>query len=239
MLVQQYDSYTAKDHYVWSLLFSRQIEKIHTVAYKNFAPGLAQLNFQSETIPDFNAVNIKLQHITGWQVYAVPGLIDNRMFFERMFFKHFGATTWIRKIEELDYLEEPDMFHDVFGHIPLLTDPLICEFLHGLARIGTAHLDDEAVIEALARLYWYTIEFGLVKENSDLQIYGAGILSSIGETDYCLSDDVKKIPFDLETILATPYIKDKFQEQYFILESIGQLRNALGQLRERFETRTV
>lgn len=234
MLIQEYDKYTEQDHTTWSILFTRQIEKIKTVAYQNFELGLGKLNFQKEHIPDFLAVNKKLEQLTGWQIYAVPGLIDNAFFFQQMFTRHFGATTWIRKPEQLDYLEEPDMFHDVFGHIPLLTDPNICEFLHGLAKIAVKNLDNEEVIEALARLYWYTIEFGLIKEKGELKIYGAGILSSIGETDYCLSADARRVSFDLETILSTPYIKDKYQEQYFVLDSTGQLRKLYRQLERRF-----
>jgi phenylalanine-4-hydroxylase len=234
MLIQEYNQYTPQDHNTWSILFTRQIEKIKTVAYKNFGIGLRELNFQKDHIPEFVAVNKNLKEITGWQIYAVPGLIDNAFFFQQMSTKQFGATTWIRKPEQLDYLEEPDMFHDVFGHIPLLTDPNICEFLFGLAKIAMKNLDSEEVIEALARLYWYTIEFGLVKENDELKIYGAGILSSIGETDYCLSAKATRVPFNLETILSTPYIKDKYQEQYFVLESMEQLRDIHYQLEQKF-----
>jgi phenylalanine-4-hydroxylase len=204
------------------------------VAYLNFESGLHKLDFDAKRIPDFNCINQQLTQLNDWQVYAVPGLIDNRYFFQQMFHKRFGVTAWIRKPEELDYLEEPDMFHDVFGHLPLLTDPCICKFLHGLAKIAVTHIDDEDAIEALARLYWYTIEFGLVKENDELKIYGAGILSSIGETGYCLSDHAKRIPFHLETILATPYVKDTFQEHYFVLESMQQLTGALLELEKKF-----
>jgi phenylalanine-4-hydroxylase len=236
---QIYNCYTATDHHTWSILYKRQIEKIKTVAYRNFDKGLEELCFNDHSIPEFTSVNKRLKLLTGWQIYAVPGLIDNAFFFQQMSTKQFGATTWIRKPEQLDYLEEPDMFHDVFGHIPLLTDPLICKFLYGLARIAVANIDDEGVIESLARLYWYTIEFGLVKEDDELKIYGAGILSSIGETDYCLSDEVKRVSFNLETILATPYIKDKYQEQYFVLDSMEELQNALKELEKKFVPRPV
>lgn len=236
MQVQNYHQYTAADHRTWSVLFTRQIERIRKHAYQNFEPGLDQLSFEKNAIPDFEVVNQKLATLTGWKIYAVPGLIDNHYFFQQMFSKHFGATTWIRKIEQLDYLEEPDMFHDVFGHVPLLTDAAICEFLLGLAQIAALPMPttiSNEIIEGLARLYWYTIEFGLVKENGHLKIYGAGILSSIGETDYCLSGEATRVPFDLETVLNTPYIKDKYQEQYFVLESMDQLREVFWQLKEK------
>jgi phenylalanine-4-hydroxylase len=162
----------------------------------------------------------------------VPGLIPNRAFFEYMAFKRFGATTWLRKREQLDYLEEPDMFHDVFGHVPLLTDPLITDFLVGLALIAQRHLDDEAVIEAIARVYWYTVEFGLVREYGETKIYGAGILSSVGETRFALSPAANRTPFELERVLASPYIKDKYQELYFVLDSMEQLNNIITQLNQ-------
>jgi len=230
MLAQDYQQYAAIDHNVWSLLYTRQLKKIKEVAYDHFAKGLDQLGFHEEAIPDFAQTNKRLMDITSWQIYAVPGLIDNKFFFKQMFSKQFGATTWIRKMEQLDYLEEPDMFHDVFGHVPLLADPLICDYLHGLASIAVRHLDNEAVIEAIARLYWYTIEFGLVRENDQLKIYGAGILSSIGETDFCLSEKATHVPFDLEQIIHTPYIKDTFQEKYFVLDSMEQLVGVPGVL---------
>ena len=233
MLQQDYGAYTAADHHTWSVLFNRQLEKIQKVAYFNFESGLSGLDFQPQDIPDFALVNRKLKSFTGWQIYAVPGLIDNRLFFEKMLHRQFGATTWIRKPEQLDYLEEPDMFHDVFGHIPLLTDPLICDFLHGLAEIAAKHAYAEPVVEMLARLYWYTIEFGLVQENAGLKIYGAGILSSIGETDFCLSAKANRVPFDIEAILAKPVIKDKFQDSYFVLDSMNQLPGSLLMISEK------
>ncbi|MGN6434959.1 MAG: hypothetical protein ACTHMM_00440 [Agriterribacter sp.] len=233
MLQQDYSGYTAADHHTWSVLFNRQLEKIHQVAYPNFSPGLQQLDFRSDHIPDFNIVNQKLKALTGWQIYAVPALIDNRLFFEKMLHREFGATTWIRKPEQLNYLEEPDLFHDVFGHIPLLTDRLICHFLHGLAEIAAQHQYAEAVVEMLARLYWYTIEFGMVKEGGRLTIYGAGILSSIGETDFCLSEKANRVSFDIEAILAKPVIKDKFQDSYFVLDSMQQLPDSLLVITEK------
>lgn len=233
---QDYSAYTAADHHTWSVLFNRQLEKIKKVAYHNFEPGLLKLDFQSKYIPDFTLVNRKLKSITGWQIYAVPGLIDNCLFFKKMLHRQFGATTWIRKPEQLDYLEEPDMFHDVFGHIPLLTDPLVCDFLHGLAEIAEKHAYAEPVVEMLARLYWYTIEFGLVKQDAELKIYGAGILSSIGETDFCLSEKANRVPFDIETILTKPVIKDKFQDCYFVLDSMQQLPASLLIISEKINT---
>ncbi|MDB5199209.1 MAG: phenylalanine-4-hydroxylase [Chitinophagaceae bacterium] len=228
MLVQQHEQYSDTDHRVWSVLYTRQLQKIEEVAYEHFKKGAAGLGFNDNTIPDFTIINEKLLPLTGWQIYAVPGLIPNNIFFTLMKEKQFGATTWIRKPEELDYLEEPDMFHDVFGHIPLLTDPLICNYLYRLAAIAVKYIDNAEVIESIARLYWYTIEFGLVKENRELKIYGAGILSSTGETAYCLSGKAILVPFRVQEILDTPYIKDTYQSKYFVLESMEQLDDAVN-----------
>lgn len=227
MLVQQYDQYSTIDHRVWSILYMRQLETVQQVAYNHFITGIQQLDFNSKCIPEFEAVNKKLKLLTGWQIYAVPGLIPNSDFFEGMFHKRFGATTWIRKPEELDYLEEPDMFHDVFGHIPLLADSNIANYLHKLAAVAVKFMHDEQIIEEIARLYWYTIEFGLIREQNKLKVYGAGILSSIGETEFCLSAKATHVPFDWQTIVDTPYVKDKFQSQYFVVDSLDQLLDGI------------
>jgi phenylalanine-4-hydroxylase len=226
--------YTREDEQVWELLYKRQVETIEDISYAAFKKGLEALDFAGDSIPCFDAINERLQQLTGWSIYPVAGLIDNRYFFEQMMDRRFGSTRWIRKLSQLDYLEEPDMFHDVFGHIPLLTDPVIVEFLEGLARVAWRNLGDEIVIEAVARLYWYTIEFGLVIENGECKIYGAGILSSIGESAYCLTDQANRTPFDLETILNTPYIKDRFQEQYFVLSSMEQLKGVMVDFEGKF-----
>lgn len=225
-------SYTDADKEVWALLYERQLAAVQTFAYAHFEKGLQLLGLTATGILNFDVLNKRLYPLTGWNIYAVPGLIPNRAFFELMAFKRFGATTWLRKWEQLDYLEEPDMFHDVFGHVPLLTDPLITDFLVGLALIAQRHLDNEAVIEAIARVYWYTVEFGLVQENGETKIYGAGILSSVGETKFALSPEANRKPFELERVLASPYIKDKYQELYFVLDSMEQLNDIIKQLNQ-------
>src|SRR5665213_2732209 len=198
---QQYELYTTEDQEVWSILFMRQMLVVKNGAYRHFAGGLKRLRFTAESIPNFRTTNLLLESLTGWNIYAVPGLIPNRQFFQLMNYKRFGATTWLRKKEQLDYLEEPDMFHDVFGHVPLLADPVIANYLLGLARIAERFLDQDEVIEAISRLYWYTIEFGLVKETRGVKIYGAGILSSIGETKFALSAEANQQPFELSPML--------------------------------------
>lgn len=153
-----------------------------------------------------------------------------------MYRKNFGATTWLRKKEQIDYLEEPDMFHDVFGHVPLLTDAVIGEYLFSLADIALKYNYDKTIVTAISRLYWYTIEFGLVREKNVLKVYGAGILSSPGETKYCLSPEATRENFDLRKIIAFPYIIDAFQQQYYVLNSLHQLLQASGELDEMIKS---
>jgi phenylalanine-4-hydroxylase len=223
--------YSDRDQQVWNILFDRQQRAVRQYAYTDFFPALQSLGLRANEVPELSGLNERLQPLTGWELYPVPGLIDNAYFFEQMRNKKFGSTTWLRKPEQLDYLEEPDMFHDIFGHVPLLTNEAVTNFLAGLAAIAANHHYRESVVEAIARLYWYTIEFGLVKEHNELKIYGAGILSSIGETSYCMGPDVKLLPFDVDQIIQTPYIKDAYQQQYFVLNDFAELEKGLVVLR--------
>jgi phenylalanine-4-hydroxylase len=228
---QEYDKYTAEDQEVWRILFNRQIKKLPGAATAEYLEGIKRIDFTADRIPDFTEVNRILKNITGWQLYVVPGLLPNKKFFELMKNRNFCATTWLRKKSQLDYLEEPDMFHDVFGHVPLLTNPDLCNFLVGLSEIALRYIDNELAIELVARLYWYTVEFGLIKEKNGLRIYGAGILSSAGETEYSLkSTEPLRVPYNVNEIIKTPYIKDKFQSKYFVIDSFEQLFNSVSEI---------
>lgn len=228
---QEYEKYTEQDHQVWKILFERQIKGLPGKATSDYLKGIEIVKFASDHIPVFEEVNKILQSITGWRVHVVPGLIPNKEFFELMKNRNFCATTWLRKMEELDYLEEPDMFHDVFGHVPLLTKQPLCDFLVNLSTIALKYIDSPEAIEAVARLYWYTVEFGLIQEEEGLRIYGAGILSSSGETEYSLfSDAPKRVPYNVQEIIDTPYIKDRYQEKYFVINSFEQLYNSMDEI---------
>ena len=227
---QIYQNYTAQDQQVWQALFDRQMNLLPTLASPAFIAGVVKAGFSREAIPDFVDMNKRLLQITGWQVEAVEGLIPNKDFFELLSEKKFPASTWFRKLEQLDYLEEPDMFHDVFGHVPLLTNYNFCGFLEGLSKIALKVIDNEEAIENISRIYWYTVEFGLIK-NPELLIYGAGILSSGGESVYALQSNVPaRLPYHVSTIAHTPYIKDKFQLQYFVIDSYKQLFDSLSEI---------
>lgn len=224
---QIYHSYTPEDFDVWKTLFDRQIQQFPTHASEAYLSGLQMAHFETGLIPNFDKTNQVLQATTGWQLAVVPGIVPDYTFFELMANRRFPATTWLRKKCEIDYLEEPDMFHDVFAHVPLLTNQHFVDFLEALSRIGLQYVGNDYAIELLSRVYWFTVEFGLIEESQGLRIYGAGILSSAAETAFCLSDAPPRYPFDIEHMLETPYRKDAFQKEYFVIDSYEQLYNAI------------
>ena len=229
---QIYSNYTKEDFEVWKILFDRQMDQFPTHASKAYLDGLKIANFETGIIPDFTETNQILQETTGWQLAVVPGIVPDYTFFELMANRRFPATTWLRKMKELDYLEEPDMFHDVFAHVPLLTNQPFVDFLEALSKIGLEYVDNPYAIELLSRVYWFTVEFGLIQESNGLRIYGAGILSSAGETKFSLSEEPPKHTFSVEHMLETPYRKDQFQTQYFITESYEQLFESIPEIKE-------
>ena len=159
---QQYEKYTSEDHKVWNLLFERQIQQLSDAASIEFLKGLPKINFKAESIPCFDETSMLLRSLTGWTLIVVPGIVDDDLFFGLLSSKKFPATTWIRRMDQLDYLEEPDMFHDVFAHVPLLTNQNFVNFLQGLSNIALQYIDNPQAIHLLSRIYWYTIEFGLI-----------------------------------------------------------------------------
>ena len=227
---QVYERYTAEDREVWKRLFERQKDPLHRYASAVYMQGLEDVGFNAEEIPSFDRTNEILGRLTGWQLVAVPGIVDDRSFFGLMAEKKFPATTWLRSMKELDYLEEPDMFHDVFAHVPLLGNAHFAEFLHEMSRISLHHIDDPVAIELLSRVYWYTVEFGLIREEGDLRIYGAGILSSAGETLHSVGNVPMRFEYNVEQLLNSPYRKDIFQDRYFIIDSFEQLYRSLDEI---------
>lgn len=232
---QVYQNYTPEDQEVWRVLFSRQLQELPKQASKEFMEGLGTVEFKEAGIPNFDEVNTILRNINGWEVVAVEGIVDDKVFFGLLSDKKFPATTWLRKMSELDYLEEPDMFHDVFGHVPLLSNAAVTSFLQALSQIGYEHADDPVAIELLSRIYWFTIEFGLIRESGQLRIYGAGILSSVGETRHSLSDTPQHFAYNVDQILDTPYRKDTFQDRYFIIDSYEQLLGSIDEIKTKLE----
>jgi phenylalanine-4-hydroxylase len=226
---QHWDELTDEEHWVWDTLFARQQTMLHGRAVREFAESLEVLHLSRPGIPNFAELNEKLGARTGWQVVAVPGLVPEDVFFEHLANRRFPAGNFIRKANQLDYLEEPDVFHDVFGHVPLLAQPAVADFMQELGFLGRRAMK-LGQLHRVARLYWYTVEFGLALENGQPKIYGAGILSSFGESHYSLeSPKPHRLSFDLRRVLRTKYRTDTFQQSYFVID---RFEDALHLLRE-------
>lgn len=228
---QIYNNYTESDFSVWETLFNRQMELLKSTASKEYLEAHKIINFSPDRIPDFKEVNTIMGNITGWNLKVVPCISPQKEFFQLLADKKFTATCWLRTMEQLDYLEEPDMFHDVFGHVPLLSNKNYSDFFNGISHLALEHINDPLAIELLGKIYWFTIEFGLIREHNELKIYGAGIMSSFGEVKHCLSDKVTRLNFDVETIMDTNYRNDQMQNTYFVIDSYEQLYNSLGEIK--------
>jgi phenylalanine-4-hydroxylase len=225
-IAQDWGAYTPAEHGLWRWLHDRQAGLMRRYAAGTVTRALARLDYAT-AIPDLEKVSASLRRATGWRLVAVPGLIPDDVFFSHLASRQFPVTTWLRKAEEVDYLVEPDIFHDFYGHVPLLFDPVFADFLqlYGLKggearRLGTTDL--------LARVYWYTVEFGLVREAGEFRAFGAGILSSFAETQFSIDDPApNRVGFVLERVLRTEYRIDDFQQTYFVLEDFDQLFRAI------------
>ena len=215
---QRWDEFTPEDHWVWDTLFARQQSLLEGRAVSAFGRSLDVLRLSRPGVPNFDELNERLFARTGWTVVAVPGLVPDDVFFTHLSQRRFPAGNFIRRADQLDYLEEPDAFHDVFGHVPLLAEPEIADFMQALGHLGLQAIDAGA-LHRVARLYWYTVEFGLAREHGDLRIYGAGILSSFGESHYALeSARPRRLAFDLPQVMRTAYRTDAFQQNYFVVD---------------------
>lgn len=214
--------YPEEEHEVWGQLYARQAVNLPGRACKEYIDGLKLLALPTDRIPQLSEIDRVLLQTTGWRTAAVPALISFGRFFELLANKEFPVATFIRSKEEFDYLQEPDIFHEIFGHCPLLTNPSFANFSHKYGQLGLAASKEDRVF--LARLYWFTVEFGLIQaKNEALRIYGGGILSSPGETLYAMGDIPERKPFDLVDVLRTPYRIDIMQPIYYTIESIDFL----------------
>jgi phenylalanine-4-hydroxylase len=220
---QGWANYTDQEHAVWKTLFERQRRLLPGRACDAFVQGMSELPIVADQIPDFRRLSDILMKRTGWQVVAVPGLVPDDVFFDHLANRRFPAGHFIRKPDQLDYLEEPDVFHDVFGHVPMLMNPQIADYIQAYG-VGGLRAQKLGVLEQLARVYWYTVEFGLVQQPDGLRIYGAGIASSATETIFSLEDpSPNRVRFELERVMRTRYRIDDFQETYFVIGSLDEL----------------
>ncbi len=226
---QCWSEYTQDEHAVWDLLYARQLEVLSDRAAPEFLEGLKTLKLSRAGIPDLNRLNPALKALTGWEIVMVPHLVPDGAFFTHLANRRFPAGRFIRKRHQLDYLQEPDVFHDIFGHVPMLANPVFADYMQAYGQGGLRALS-EGTLKNLARLYWYTVEFGLIQTPKGLRIYGAGIVSSFGESQYALEDtSPHRVKFNLERIMRTNYEIDKFQKTYFVIENYNELFDATQQ----------
>ena len=226
LIEQGFDRYTDADHTTWRTLFERQSKILRGRACREFLDGMDGLGVTADGIPDFRRLSDILDRATGWQVVAVPGLVPDHVFFWHLANRRFPATNWVRQPEQMDYLPEPDVFHDIFGHVPLLMNPIFGDYMAAYGRGGLKALRLGA-LDHLARLYWYTVEFGLLRTDAGLRIYGSGIVSSREESVYCLESPAPaRIAFDLGRVMRTRYRIDDLQDGNFVIDSFEQLFEA-------------
>jgi phenylalanine-4-hydroxylase len=220
---QGWEQYTPAQHAVWKSLYERQLKLLAGRACNEFVQGMRSLPIGADQIPDFKRLSDTLMQATGWQVVAVPGLVPDEVFFEHLANRRFPAGNFIRRADELEYLEEPDVFHDVFGHVPMLMHPVIADYIQAYGQGGLRALRLGKLAQ-LARVYWYTVEFGLVQQADGLRIYGSGIASSSAESVFALDDpSPNRVRFELDRVMRTHYRIDDFQETYFVIRDLDEL----------------
>jgi phenylalanine-4-hydroxylase len=223
IIPQDWGHFSAQDHATWDMLFARQTTMLPGRASEAYLRGIDVLKLSKPGIPDFAELSERLTAATGWRVVAVPGLIPDDVFFDCLADRIFVAGNFIRRPDQLDYLQEPDIFHDVFGHVPMLADPVFADYMVAYGR-GGQRAGSLGALKKLARLYWYTVEFGLIEEAGALRIYGSGIVSSHGESLYALDDPrPNRIGFDLKRVMRTEYKIDDYQQSYFVIPSFDDL----------------
>ncbi|MGZ3865315.1 MAG: phenylalanine 4-monooxygenase [Bacteroidia bacterium] len=236
---QLYSNYTQEDFEVWKILFDRQMKNLENNVSLDFLEALERVKFRADKIPDFIEVNGILQKQTGWGLHTVPNISAQPEFFNLLAQRKFTATCWLRSKQQLDYLEEPDMFHDVFAHTPLLSNDAYCKFFKAMGDLAMKHINNPAVIEKLGRLYWFTIEFGMIYENRNMKVYGAGIISSSGETKNALSNKVQKYDFSIEKVFNTDFRTDILQDKYFVIDSFEELLASVPKIESAVEELTM
>jgi phenylalanine-4-hydroxylase len=227
---QDWGRYTAAEHALWDKLYARQSALLPGRVAQPFLDGLKVLQLSNSGIPNFEELSERLYKATGWIVVAVPGLVPDEVFYEHLANRRFVSGRFLRTPEQAEYLQEPDIFHDVFGHVPLLSNPVFADYMQAYGR-GGLRATQLGAIHRLARLYWYTVEFGLIRQDGQLRLYGAGIVSSRGESIYALEDaKPNRLGFDLRRVMRTKYRIDDYQDNYFVIDSFEAL------LRETLET---
>jgi len=229
IIEQRWSRYTDDEHDIWNTLYAQQIDILQDRAVPEFHDGLSALDLNLGGIPDLSVLNPKLEALTGWEVVMVPHLVPDDVFFKHLAHKRFPAGRFIRGRDQMDYLQEPDIFHDIFGHVPLLAQPDFADYMQAYGQGGLRAFEFDC-LQNLARLYWYTVEFGLMRTDNGMKIYGAGIVSSRTESVFAIDDSSpNRLHFDLERVMHTDYRIDDFQQVYFAINSFDDLLKATYQ----------
>jgi phenylalanine-4-hydroxylase len=229
---QRYEAYSTESHDVWRLLYERRMVTLRDTGSSVFLEGIERIGLAPDRVPDLAEVNARLAPRTGWAAVGVGGFIPAPQFFRSLAERRFPTTLTVRPRAQLDYLPEPDIFHDVFGHVPLHSHPVFADFLQQFGAVA-AGADSAATITAMARLFWFTVEFGLIRENGQVKIYGSGLISSQGDAANALSERCERRPFDLDAVVSQSFEIDRLQEVLFVLESFDQLFEAVERLRQQ------
>lgn len=232
---QEWDSYTREDHDVWKILYERRMRTLETTASKLFLDGAATIGLSPHVVPGLIDVNSRLAERTGWRAVGVSGFIPATQFFRCLGVRRFPTTLRVRPRAQIDYLPEPDIFHDVFGHVPLHADPVFADFLQRFGELGDA-CESEQQTQALARLFWFTVEFGLIRESGHTRIYGSGLISSHGDAANALSGNCERRPFRLADVISTSFQTDQIQPVLYEIDSFNDLFIAVEELSRQFHS---
>lgn len=234
---QNWAEYTSENHRVWSILYERRMADLERTGSQVFLEGAEIIALRAETVPDIRRVNEKLNIRTGWNAFPVRGFIPAGEFFRCLAIRLFPTTVTMRRMEQLEYLPEPDIFHDVFGHVPLHADPSFADFLQSFGQVAAMASKNPDQVTAMARLFWFTVEFGLIREGGEVRTYGSGLVSSAGDAANALSDGCDRRPFRLDNVIEQPFEVDRFQDVLFVIDSFEQIVDALDEMKGRLGAR--
>jgi phenylalanine-4-hydroxylase len=232
LIEQDYASYTTEQHGVWAELVRRRMPQLERHAALEYLDGFEALCLPYDRLPNLTAVSDKLERRTGWNATPVSGFMPAPAFFEMLANRRFPTTTWLRDRNSLDYTPAPDIFHDVFGHVPMHAHPVFADFLAHYGQL-CARIQDEAILERIGRVFWYTVEFGLIRQNGEVRVYGSGLISSDGECSNVINGGCNVAPFALDEVLRTPVKVDQMHHLLFAIESFDQIYEAMGVLQKR------
>lgn len=234
LIEQDYSAYSVEQHAVWAEIVRRRMPQIEQHAAQEYLDGFEYLNLSHIRLPNLRVLSTRLARRTGWNTTAVNGFMPGPAFFEMLAARRFPTTTWLRSRDSLEYTPEPDIFHDVFGHVPMHAHPVFADFLQRYGQL-CARIADESILELIGRVFWYTVEFGLIRQNGKVRVYGSGLISSNGECTNVITGGCAVKPFVLDEVLRTPVKVDEMHKLLFAIESFDQIYEAVGELEMRID----